>query len=135
MFKQDDTDSPSPRSTAQLPPPSPRPGAAPAFPSPALAGFQQFPLAEAQQGPAAPSLHKNHWGVCSQIIQRMIFACLGSSCHSGVHKYSQEKCSRSLLVPSQESLFAVPASSQWSGLGTINVKPWHSSLLKVHLRS
>lgn len=69
-------------------------------------------------------------GVCSQIIQRMIFACLGSSCHTGVHQYSQGEMlpglCRQWIVPSQECLFAVPASGLWRG----NVKPWHSSLFQ-----
>lgn len=140
-LNRDDTDSPSPTPEAQLPPSCPRPGvAAPGFPSPACAGFQQLPRAGHGQRLSKILLQHHRTkiislrlqkpgsgGVCSQIIQRMIFACVGSSCHTEVHKYSQGEMlpglCRKRIVPSQECLFAVPASSQWSGLWTINVRP------------
>lgn len=60
-------------------------------------------------------------GVCSQIIQGMIFACLGSSWGS---EMLPGLCRQGLCQARSVYL------SQWSGLWTKNVKPWHSLLLQ-----
>lgn len=81
--------------------------AAPGFPSPAPAGFQQFPGAEAQRGPAAASLHKNH------LPKAWTRGCLlpdypgNDFCLSG-QQLGVRNAPRSLqigIVPSQECLF------------------------------